>query len=118
MNLSVDEANPAERVRRIKVATADVKNRITAGLQYLTQSYFMPLLSLWMCREIAHNILATHTVVGCASLGGDVPLYQHKRPRKRVQHYLPLKCHLSALVSTHLGAPEHSRREVSIAAAA
>lgn len=79
MNLSVDEADPAARLERIKATTSEVKQSPTAGLQYLMQCHVMPHLPIWVCREMVYGALATHTVVsndvgnmlkGCVKVGG------------------------------------------------
>ena len=63
MDMSVDEADPAARLERVKATTSEVKQSPTAGLQYLMQSHVMPHLPIWVCREMVHGALATHTVV-------------------------------------------------------
>ena len=63
MTMSLEEPDPAARLQKVKATTTEVKTSPTAGLQYLMQTHIMPHLPLWMCREMVHNALATHTVV-------------------------------------------------------
>eukprot|EP00752_Nemacystus_decipiens_P007139 g6392.t1 len=62
MDLSVDEPDPASRLQKIKATTIALKRSPTAVLQYLFQTYAMPHLPLWVCREMVHGALAGHTV--------------------------------------------------------
>ncbi|CAM9188554.1 unnamed protein product [Ectocarpus sp. 12 AP-2014] len=62
MNLSMDEADAATRLQELKATTTAIKTSPTPGLQYLMQSHIMPHLPLWLCREMVHGALATHTV--------------------------------------------------------
>lgn len=66
MDMSVDEPDPASRLRKVKATTIGVKRSPTAGLQYLMQTHVMPHLPLWACREMVHGALAGHTVVSSA----------------------------------------------------
>ncbi|CAM9817472.1 unnamed protein product [Ectocarpus sp. 6 AP-2014] len=62
MNLSMDEADAATRLQELKATTTAIKTSPTPGLQYLMQTHVMPYLPLWVCREMVHGALATHTV--------------------------------------------------------
>ncbi|CAN0197355.1 unnamed protein product [Pylaiella littoralis] len=62
MSLSMEEPDPAARLQKVKVSTTELKTDPTAGLQYCMQTYLMPYLPLWVCREMVHGALATQTV--------------------------------------------------------
>lgn len=70
MGMSVDEPDPAARLQKVRATSTEVKTGPTAGLQYLMQTHVMPHLPLWVCREMVHNALATHTVVSSQGLLG------------------------------------------------
>ncbi|CAM9173312.1 unnamed protein product [Ectocarpus fasciculatus] len=74
MNLSMDEADPATRLQEVKATTMAVKTSPTPGLQYLMQTHLMPHLPLWLCREMVHGALATHTVAVSNVPGPQEPL--------------------------------------------
>lgn len=71
MDLSVEAKEPAARLQDLKATTTKLKRSPTAGLQHLMQTRLMPYLPLWVCREMVHGALATHTVVSFCCLGGE-----------------------------------------------
>lgn len=64
----MEEPDPVARLQKLKATTVELKTNATAGLQYFMQTYLMPYLPLWLCREMVYGALATHTVV---SRGGN-----------------------------------------------
>lgn len=63
MSLSMEESDPVARLQKLKATTAELKTNAAAGLQYVMQTYAMPYIPLWICREMLYVALAKHTVV-------------------------------------------------------
>ncbi|CAN0197483.1 unnamed protein product [Pylaiella littoralis] len=62
MSLSMEESDPVTRLQKLKATTAELKTNAAAGLQYFMQTYAMPYIPLWICREMLYVALAKHTV--------------------------------------------------------
>lgn len=63
MSLDVEESDALKRLQKIHDTTMAAKRGPVPVMRYILQSYILPYLPMFQCREMVRDSLGTHTVV-------------------------------------------------------